>query len=50
MAALCHQLNITYTDLLDQPAWWVESYQLYLSGKALYENTQAKRAERKAHA
>jgi hypothetical protein len=39
---ICDQLHITYTQLEEQPAWWVNKYMLYLEGKTKAENLLTK--------
>lgn len=34
---LCDQLQITYTQLRKQPAWWVAYYMAYFDGKGKAE-------------
>ncbi len=39
---LCHTLNMTYTELKQQPAWFVNTYQPFLVGKNKADEAKAK--------
>jgi hypothetical protein len=40
---ICDTLHISYTELIKQPAEWVNTYMLYLSGKNKAENERSKK-------
>jgi len=46
LVAICDALQITYTELLTQPAWWVNIYQAYLVGKNKAQQEHARKANR----
>jgi len=34
---MCKELHCTYTELVSQPKWWLDLYELYLSADAIAE-------------